>query len=334
MSRPFLRLACAAAAATLTLPAPAMAAAAEFKPDRPLEIVVAATPGGGYDNLARPLQRILQEQKLVDRPVVLVHKPGAGGTIGWNSLNQRPADGHMVSIISGTILGAQIMGRTPVKYTDFTILPMAFNEYLGFHVRTDSPITGGRDMLDRFRKDPQALSITPGTSVGTLPHIALALVLKTGGFTGDMRKLKVVSFNSTGESATAVAGGHIDILASRPSNVTQLVKAGKMRTLAVTAPQRMAALPDVPTWRELGVDAVYGNWFGMIGPKAMTPAQVAYWDDVMLRLTRTSEWKAELEKNLWTDFHMSSARSRQFLDQQDQELRTLMTEIGLAKDAK
>jgi len=334
MSRSFLRLACAAAAATLALPTPATAAAAEFKPDRPLEIVVAATPGGGYDNLARPLQRILQEQTLVDRPVVLVHKPGAGGTIGWNSLNQRPADGHMVSIISGTILGAQIMGRTPVKYTDFTILPMAFNEYIGFHVRTESAITGGRDMLERFRKDPQSLSVTPGTSVGTLPHIALALVLKTGGFTGDMRKLKIVSFNSTGESATAVAGGHIDILASRPSNVTQLVKAGKMRTLAVTSPQRMAALPDVPTWRELGVDAVYGNWFGMIGPKAMTSAQVAYWDDVMLRLSRTNEWKAELERNLWTDFHMNSARSRQFLDQQDQELRTLMTEIGLAKDAK
>jgi len=309
----------------------AFSAAADFRPDRPLEIVVAATPGGGYDNLARPLQRILQGRKLVDQPVVLVHKPGAGGTIGWNSLNQRPADGHAISIISGTILGANIMGRTQTKYTDFTALPMAFNEYLGFHVRTDSPITGGRDMLDRFRKDPQSLSITPGTSIGTLPHIALALVLKTGGFTGDMRKLKVVSFNSTGESATAVAGGHIDILASRPSNVTQLVKGGKLRTLAVTAPQRMPAIPDVPTWRELGVDAVYGNWFGLIGPKAMTPAQIAFWDDAMQRLVRTEEWKAELEKNMWTDFFMNSARSREFLDQQEKELRLLMTEIGLAK---
>lgn len=306
--------------------------AAEWKPERNIELVIAATPGGGYDNLARPVQKILSERKLVDQNVIAVYKPGAGGTIGWNYLNQRPNDGHAISIISGTILGAPIMGQTTTKYTDFTALPMMFNEYVGIHVRPDSPIKNGNDLIDRLRKDPGAISMSPGTSIGTLPHVAFALVMKKANFSAEhIRNLTVVAFKSTGDAAVAVAGGHVDIVATRPSNVAHLVKAGRLRTLAVTAPQRMPSVPDVPTWRELGVDAVYGNWFGMLGPRNMTPAQIAYWDQVFLKLTRTDDWKRELDRNLWSDFYMDSAQTRRFLDQQNEELRVLMTEIGLAK---
>jgi tripartite-type tricarboxylate transporter receptor subunit TctC len=86
---------------------------------------IAAIPVGGYDNLARPLQKILTERKLVDQNVVAVYKPGAGGAISWNYLNQRPNDGHAISIISGTILGAHITGQMSTKCTDFTALPAA-----------------------------------------------------------------------------------------------------------------------------------------------------------------------------------------------------------------
>lgn len=303
-----------------------------WKPDRTIELIIAATPGGGYDNLARPMQKILGERKLVDVNILAINKPGAGGAIGWNYLNQRPNEGHTISIISGTILGANIMGQMDTKYTDFTTLPMIFNEYVGIHVRPDSPLKTGRDLIERLKKDPTSLSMTPGTSVGTLPHVAFALVMKKAGMSSeDIRKLTVVAFKSTGEAAISVVGGHVDILATRPSNVAELVKAGRLRTIAVTAPVRMPAVPDVPTWKELGVDAVYGNWFGMIGPRNMTPAQIAYWDDTFLKLTRTDEWKREVERNQWTDFYMTSAQSRKFLDQQNEELRVLMTDIGLAK---
>jgi putative tricarboxylic transport membrane protein len=223
------------------------------------------------------------------------------------------------------------MGQMDVKYTDFTALPMIFNEYVGMHVKPDSPIKTAGDLIERLKKDPLSLTITPGTSIGTLPHVAFALVLKKAGFQHDMRKLTVVAFKSTGDAAIAVAGGHVDVLATRPSNVAELVKSGRLRTLAVTAPQRMIGMADVPTWRELGVDAVYGNWFGMIGPRAMTAAQVEHWDNVFLRLARTDEWKRELERNLWSDFYMNSAQTRRFLDEQNEELRGLMTDLGLAK---
>ena len=306
-------------------------AAAEWKPERNIEIIVAATPGGGYDNLARPMQRVLTEKRIVEPTVILLNKPGAGGQLGWSYLNQRPNDGHTVSIISGTILGAQIMGQSPLKYTDFTVLPMIFNEYISFAVKADSPLKNGRDLIERLRRDPTSLSISPGTSIGTLPHIALALVLKKSGAVPDLKKLKIVAFNSTGESATAVAGGHVDVLATRPSNIWSLLQAGRLRLLAVAAPQRVQRVADVPTWKELGVDAVYGNWFGMIGPKTMTPAQVAWWDETLASMTRSDEWKKELDKNLWTDFFMNSHETRKYLDAQNEELVALLTELGMAK---
>ena len=109
------------------------------------------------------------------------------------------------------------------------------------------------------------------------------------------------------------------------------IAGGRLRTLAVSAPARMPSIPDVPTWQELGVDAVYGNWFGVIGPRGMTPQQVAWWDETLARLTHHEDWRKELERNMWSDFYTPSRESRRFLDQQNVELRTLMTEIGLAK---
>ena len=122
-----------------------------------------------------------------------------------------------------------------------------------------------------------------------------------------------------------------DLLVTRPSNVAELVKGGRLRTLAVSSPTRMPSNPDVPTWKELGIDAVYGNWFGTIGPRGMTPQQVAWWDDTLARLTRHEDWRRELERNMWSDFYLSSKDARRFLDQQNVELRALMTDIGLAK---
>ena len=112
----------------------------------------------------------------------------------------------------------------------------------------------------------------------------------------------------------------------------ELLAAGKVRLLAISAPQRgRGALAQVPTWKELGVNSVNEVWRGIAGPKGMTTAQIAFWDDVLGKATRSEDWKRELERNLWSDFYMNSAQSRRFLDQQNEELRALMTDIGLAR---
>jgi putative tricarboxylic transport membrane protein len=102
--------------------------------------------------------------------------------------------------------------------------------------------------------------------------------------------------------------------------------------IAVTAPSRLPdVLADVPTWRELGYDAVVSNWRAIVGPKGMTPPQVAYWERTLARFTESDGWKQELEKNFWRSEYMRSTETRKYMDQDNVQAREFLVELGLAK---
>jgi putative tricarboxylic transport membrane protein len=111
--------------------------AADWKPDKRVEIVVPNAAGGGNDRIARLAQRIIQEQRLVDSVVTVVNKPGAGVVMGLTYLNQHP-DGNSISIISATFLGDAISGRSSMSLTDITPIAQLFTEYVAFAVKTDA----------------------------------------------------------------------------------------------------------------------------------------------------------------------------------------------------
>lgn len=91
------------------------------------------------------------------------------------------------------------------------------------------------------------------------------------------------------------------------------------------------AFAAVPTWKEQTVDSVFVNWRGVIGPKGMSAAQIAYWDDVFLRVTQTPEWRQGTTRLLQDPVYLNSQETRRFLDAQQQELRVVLVELGLAK---
>jgi putative tricarboxylic transport membrane protein len=131
---------------------------------------------------------------------------------------------------------------------------------------------------------------------------------------------------------TALIGGHVDAIASSASSVAAQAQAGTLRTIAVAAPRRLSGpMASVPTWKEQGVNAIFSNWRGLIGPKGLAPAQIAYWDNVIGQIVKSDEWLREVEKRGWEPEYLNSAESRKFLDRQNEELRALLGELGLAK---
>lgn len=105
-----------------------------------------------------------------------------------------------------------------------------------------------------------------------------------------------------------------------------------MRVLAVTSPKRRSGVfAGVPTWKELGVDAVVDNWRGLIGPRDMTAAQVSYWDETLAKLFQTEEWRKEVDTNYWDNAAMNSKDSAQYLKTQYDELKRALVELGLVK---
>jgi putative tricarboxylic transport membrane protein len=229
---------------------------AQWKPEKPVEIIIGTSAGGPQDRAGRLIQKILQEQRLVTAPINVLNRPGGGGVIGLTYLGQQPGDAHYMMVNSITLFTNHITGRTQLSYADFTPLAVIGAEYVGVAVLADSPLKTARNLAERLRSDPGSLSVSIGTAFGNATHISHALAMKAAGV--DIRKMKTVVFNSGGDAMTALLGGHVDAMASAPSTLRQHVKSGKVRLLAIVAPQRLAGdFAAVPTWKELGIDVTF-----------------------------------------------------------------------------
>ena len=306
------------------------AIAADWKPDRRAEIVVTSGPGGGNDRIARILQKIVQEHRLVDVVTTVVNKPGAGQLVGLTYLNQHAGDGHYMAISSVAFLANFVAGRSAISHTDVVPIALLFTEYVGFAVRPDSSIKTGKDLLAVLKTDAGSISTALSGGVANHNYIALGAVTRAVG--GDIRKLKVAQFNSGHESMTAMLGGHVDLLVAPAATTLPQFQAGKLRLIAITAPKRLeGAFSEVPAWRELGANAVVSNWRVMLGPRGMTPQQASYWDSVLGRVVETDDWKKMLERDLLTGDFMRSPETRNYLQAQHDELKAVLTELGLTK---
>lgn len=300
-----------------------------WHPERAVEIVLNTAPGSGPDRTARTLQKIWQDQRSLGVATTVSNRPGGGGAVAYTYLNQKPGDGHFISIASSSLVTNNVMGRGP-GHLDVTVIARLFGEYIAVAVRPDSKLGSGRDLIELLKKDPGALSFGIATSLGNSNHQAVALALKASGI--DVRKTKNVVFQSGGNAITALLGGHVDVVPASVSSWVARLQAGEIRLLAVAAPQRLTgAIAPVPTWREQGVNAVVSNWRGIVGPRGLAPSQVAFWEDATRKAIGAEDWRRELEQLLLSDDFLASREFQKYLDEQHAEIRALLTDLGLVK---
>jgi putative tricarboxylic transport membrane protein len=300
-----------------------------WTPQRNVEIVVTSAPGGSNDKTARTVERILTAHKLVGTSLTVVNKPGGGGRIAFAYVDQHAGDPHYLLIGTTGLLTGHIMGTNKMSYLDFTPIASLFNDYVVFTVNANSPVRSGNDLVERLKKDPKSMALGV-VAVGSHNHVAVGLVLKAAG--GNPRDLKTVAFKGSSESVTALLGGHIEVVPTAGGNAAGHVATGKLRAVGVSAPQRFGGvLAHVPTWREQGFDVVMGGWRALVGPRGLSAAQVAYWEDVLRKATATSEWKDDLEKNYWSNDFVTSSQFRKDLEKDYGDMKAVLAEIGLAK---
>ncbi len=305
------------------------ATAQDWKPDKSVELIATNAPGGGSDRIGRMMIKILQERRLVATPVNLVNKPGGGGSVAYNYINQHSGNGHYLVLGSRSLVTNNIAGHGP-SYTEFTPVVRLFDEYIAVTVKPVSPIRTGKDLISFMKRDPTALSFGIATSLGAPNHSGVAAPFKAAGI--DMKKMKNVIFASGGAASTALLGGHVDVVPISVAFAASLLRNGQVRLIAVTAPERLPGiLKDVPTWKEQGADAVVTQWRILFGPKGMSAGQIAYWENVMRRMMEADDWKKELEENFWTVNFQGVAENRNFLPRDYEDAKAFLTELGLVK---
>jgi putative tricarboxylic transport membrane protein len=306
------------------------ATAAEWRPERNVEVVVGTAAGSSQDRNARRAQKIWQENRFFTVPQVIVNKPGGGGELGWTYLAQFAGDGHYISMTSPSMFSNQLLGKSRQTLSEVTPLALLVREYETFSVRAEHGIKSMSELAERLRKDPASITFGYGVAVGNAQHATGALYGKA--LRVDPRAMKMVVFNASAEAMTAVMGGHVDVLITTGSGIEQHVRGGKLRVLGVAAPARLeGTFAGVPTFKETGVDIVFSNWNGAVGTKNMTAAQIAFWDGIFAKTTATPEWKKAMADAQQDATYLGSQQARIFMERERDQYRNILTDLGLIK---
>jgi putative tricarboxylic transport membrane protein len=307
------------------------AAAQSWSPQKNVEIVVGSAPGGSNDKTGRTVEKILSDRKLVPASITVNNKPGGGGNISLTYVSQKAGDAHFLAVATPSLLTNHIVGQSTLNHTDFTPVASLFNDYIVFAVNPESGIRTGRDLVERLKKDPKSVSIGFATALGSHNHIGAGLLMKAIG--GEAKALKALAFKGSAEAITALLGGHIDLVTTAAGNVDAQVAAGKLRIVGIAAHQRFpGALASVPTWKEQGINVVFGGWRAIIGPRGMSAAQSAFWEGALRRVVETPEWKQDLEKNYWSDDFTPGEQFRKDMVADYAAMKSVLVDLGLAKN--
>ena len=300
-----------------------------WRPDKAVEVITSSAAGGSNDQVARVIQKILQDEKLLPVPINVINKPGGNQTLAVVYLTQHAADPHFLLLANPTVFTNQLAGITPLRFSELTPIALLLLEHTVVTVRADSPIRNMRDLAERLKIDPDSVAVGI-VSRGGANHLALSQAVKSAG--ADPRKLKAAVFKTNAESMTAMVGGHLQVVASSVSSASAQVKAGNARMIAIASERRMGgALANVPTLREQGIDTWVSNWRAIFGPNGMTSAQIAFWEDTLAKMAATNEWKKQLETHEWDGQFLRSRDFAKYLDCEYNATRAIMAELGLAK---
>lgn len=293
-----------------------------------LKIIAPAAPGGGWDQTARSIQHVLQSDKLVGNVQVL-NVPGAGGTIGLAQfVNSSKGDPNVMIVGGYVMVGAIITNKSPVNLSMVTPIARLTGEYEAIAVPAASPLKSLADLVAALKADPQKVSWAGGSAGGT-DHITAGLFTKAVGV--DPRKVNYIAFSGGGESLASLLGGKVTVGISSLSEYDAQAKAGKLRILGVSSAARLPEAPDVPTFKEAGVDVEIQNWRMIAAAPGITPEQKQELSQTIEKMVKSKAWTDMLAQKGWANTYLSGEAFDAQLAKDIAATQTILKDIGLAQ---
>jgi tripartite-type tricarboxylate transporter receptor subunit TctC len=308
------------------------AAGQESYPSRPITLVVPFPPGGVADLTARPVAVALE--KVLKNPVGVVNKTGAAGAVGMAAVANARPDGYtlLVALSSISIIpeADKLFGRTPA-YAVEQLAPIALisADPTILVTRADRPWTTLKALVDDARRRPGEIAFSSSGIYGTL-HMATEMFAHAAGI-----KLKHVPYSGAGPALNAILGGHVDLLASGPSVVIPQIKAGKLRPLAGWGATRVTALPDVPTFKELGYpDVEFYIWAGLFAPAGTPEPVLRTLRDATRQAVGDPDFKSAMEKLSTPVAYLDAPEFQRFWADDARRLAEAVRRVGRIEGAQ
>ncbi len=292
---------CAAIAATLGLAALAGGQAQAAFPERPITLVVGFPPGGGGDLYGRLIATAMG--KTLGQTVIVENRPGAGGNIAAGLVAKAAPDGYTILLaMSGNLAVSPALKPQSLPYKvpdDFAPIGLILEAPHGLFVATPSHFKTAREVIDAAKQKELTFA---STGTGGAAHIGMETIKELGHL-----KLLHVPYKGSGPAITDMLGGQIDMFFATASPLVPQVQQGQLRVLALTGRQRSPILPDVPTFKELGIDMTMTQWYGLAAPAGTPPAVIKVLSEHLSRaladptVQNTIRKDAAMERDLPTD---------------------------------
>lgn len=297
-------------------------------PSGPIEVSVGSSAGGTPDVMMRRMAQVLTQTGIVkEPPIVVANRTGGSWMVASNWVLGKPKDENTYLAIAQPMLTTPITQGLPNTFEKLTPLSLFVQADLVIVVRPDFAATSLKELVEIAAKEPRSVR-QAGAQVGSTDYLVTGLLEKSGGI-----KINYIPFDGGGSAQTAFLGGNVDMMALTIDEALALQTAGKARIIALLNEERRIdeALKDIPTAREQGYDVVWGQAWGLLGAADLDPAVVAWWDDKLSKMVKTTEWKQMIASNYLRSVYSNSSESKVLLQEIYQSHLDLLRELGLSK---
>lgn len=292
-----------------------------------VQFLIGTNPGGGYDQTARSLAQAMIDAGAA-HSATFDYKGGAGGTIALaHFVGNHRGESNALLVTGAVMVGAIVQNRPPASLTQATPIARLFYEYNVFAVPPSSPIRTMKDVVDMLKRDPSSVK-WGGGSRGSVDQISIARIARIAGV--NPLRINYLPFQGGGEVSAAIAGGHVTIGTSGWNELAPLIRSGKLRAIAITAPERVAGNP-TPTLREQGLDVEISNWRGVYGAPGLGAEQRRALTRAVTLAVRQKSWIEALVTNGWTPALLTGHDFDQFVDSEHTRIESAMRDVGLIK---
>ena len=277
----------------------------EKYPQRPIEIIVPWGPGGGADQLARKLGKLLGADLKTSFPVINV--PGATGNTGMTKLLSGQADGYSMAILIGDTAATLVSGGARWKLADVAPLAIAIRQPSGLFVKVDSRFKTWNDVVAEAKAKPGTLKVAI-LGFGSADDITMNFLASKG------IKMIGVPFASPGERYSSILGGHADLLFEQAGDIGSFLSGKQMRPLIFFGEERMEEFPDIPSSKEAGLEIYLPQFRSLVMKAGTDPQRVKLVADAIARAAKNPEYAAFLKESMARkDSFLPAAEAQSFI---------------------
>jgi putative tricarboxylic transport membrane protein len=288
--------------------------------------LIPAGPGGGWDGTARGFGEAMIKSGVVTNASFENLSGGGGGRAIAKLIETAPRQQHTLLISSTPIVVRSLQGIFPQSFRDLKPIASVIADYTAIVVAADSPHLSWQSLVDAYLTNPRSVKVAGGSVRGSTDHFIIARAFQLSG--GDPRKVVYVAYDGGGKAMAGILTGESDALSTGLSEALDMYRAGQARILAISAPDRLADAPDIPTFTEMNVPLVFGNWRGFFAAPGLEKSRYDEMISTVNQVISTPEFEEIRARNGWSRLHLEDQAFYRYLEQQEREIGNLMRDLG------